>query len=242
MSTGRKSCSLTLDDQPGPLRGSEGHTQVAASILCGDPEEVQLPTEEHTEPRPYRDEQKQERGEQSSCAAAQGLLCLQLPLPGGSQGTALGAITHSTEHLHSRRCPQCSYTQSGARLLRHPTHTQTTGSCSPPLMSTPSFCQVTTGGGIQQPHRTAQRCCCPSPWQAVASSGGGRLCKQQGNAANSTQKSSASCSSLPSSGAAFGMVPPRSVITKPTQGPTQLGSAKCDTCKQNWWLSGPCSG
>lgn len=125
MSTGRKSCSLTLDDQPGPLRGSEGHTQVAASILCGDPEEVQLPTEEHTEPRPYRDEQKQERGEQSSCAAAQGLLCLQLPLPGGSQGTALGAITHSTEHLHSCRCPQCSYTQSGARLLRHPTHPQT---------------------------------------------------------------------------------------------------------------------
>lgn len=175
MSTGRKSCSLTLDDQPGPLRGSEGHTQVAASILCGDPEEVQLPTEEHTEPRPYRDEQKQERGEQSSCAAAQGLLCLQLPLPGGSQGTALGAITHSTEHLHSRRCPQCSYTQSGARLLRHPTHTQTTGSWSPPLMSTPSFCQVTTGGGIQQPHRTAQRCCCPSPWQAVASSGGGEV-------------------------------------------------------------------
>lgn len=125
MSTGRKSCSLTLDDQPGPPRGSEGHTQVAASILCGDPEEVQLPTEEHTEPRPYRDEQKQERGEQSSCAAAQGLLCLQLPLPGGSQGTALGAITHSTEHLHSRRCPQCSHTQSGARLLRHQTHTQT---------------------------------------------------------------------------------------------------------------------
>lgn len=52
-----------MDDQPGPLHGSEGHTQVAASNLRGDPEEVQLPTEEHTEPRPYRDEQKQEREE-----------------------------------------------------------------------------------------------------------------------------------------------------------------------------------